>query len=224
MKAQSFAALAAFAFTFVSAVTGYTVADPWGQCSEETVCPEGYFCQVVNEQYSHCVTEDQVDKPTHGLFKRQSGFTPITGPVNAGVVNRLPVQQLQSQQPDVFNMFLWSLWVIMNVAETNSLSYYQMSGIHGRPFIPWQEPTSPSQDSSTGYCTHDSALFATWHRPYLSLFEQRLTAHAINEASKFRGSDATRWQNAARQVRLPYWDWSSSTSARPSLASSANLR
>ncbi len=25
-----------------------------------------------------------------------------------------------------------------------------------------------------GYCTHSSVLFATWHRPYLALFEVRL--------------------------------------------------
>jgi len=43
------------------------------------------------------------------LEKRATSYTPVTGPVGAGVVNRLPVQQLQSQDPDAFNMYLWAL-------------------------------------------------------------------------------------------------------------------
>jgi len=44
----------------------------------------------------------------------------------------------------------------------------------------------------------------------LALFEQRLAKHAEFEASKFRGSDAARYRSAARNVRLPYWDWATS--------------
>jgi len=94
-----------------------------------------------------------------------------------------------------------------NKAETDPLSYYQISGIHGVPFLPWQETSVATQDDSTGYCTHTSVLFATWHRPFLALFEERLVKHAIYVASKFTGTSATRYQNAARNVRLPYWDW-----------------
>lgn len=94
--------------------------------------------------------------------------------------------------------------------ETDSLSYYQISGIHGVPFIPWQETSVSSQDNTLGYCTHNSPLFSTWHRPYLSLFEQRLVQHAMYEASKFKGSEAARWKAAAQQLRLPYWDWAAS--------------
>ena len=36
------------------------------------------------------------------------GYTPITGAVDAGVVERLPIQKL-AENKDVFNMFLWSL-------------------------------------------------------------------------------------------------------------------
>jgi tyrosinase len=31
--------------------------------------------------------------------------------------------------------------------------------------------------------------------------------HAVYVASKFKGSQAARWQAAAKNVRLPYWDW-----------------
>ena len=94
--------------------------------------------------------------------------------------------------------------------ETDPVSFYQISGIHGVPFIPWQETSVDTQDPSRGYCTHGSALFATWHRPFVALFEQRIVKHAQYEASKFRGPQADRWVAAARNVRLPYWDWSAS--------------
>jgi tyrosinase len=106
---------------------------------------------------------------------------------------------------------------MMQVRETNPLSYYQLSGIHGLPHIPWGEPASDEQDDDYGYCTHASGLFATWHRPYLALWEQRVVAHAINEAKKFTGADAQRYQDAAKRVRAPYWDWSVDDSAIPEI-------
>lgn len=84
--------------------------------------------------------------------------------------------------------------------ESDPLSYYQLAGIHGRPHIPWGEPASPQNDATVGYCTHNSALFATWHRPYISLVEQRVSAHAAAEAAKF--SDP-KWRSAANRLRLP---------------------
>ncbi|KAF8252413.1 Di-copper centre-containing protein [Wilcoxina mikolae CBS 423.85] len=137
-----------------------------------------------------------------------NGFTPITGPAFGNIVRRMPVQELANTRPDIWNMFILALASMQTIKpETDSLSYYQISGIHGVPFIPWQESSVSSQDTSRGYCTHNSPLFATWHRPYLSLFEQRLAKHAEYEASKFRGSEAAKYRAAARNVRLPYWDW-----------------
>ena len=45
------------------------------------------------------------------------------------------------------------------------------SGIHGKPFIAWDEPPQCGETDNKGYCTHNSILFCTWHRPYLLLFE-----------------------------------------------------
>ena len=44
-----------------------------------------------------------------------------------------------------------------------------LPGVHGRPYTSWNN--IGGQFSYTGYCTHDSVLFPTWHRPYLALFE-----------------------------------------------------
>ncbi|KAA8895432.1 common central domain of tyrosinase-domain-containing protein [Sphaerosporella brunnea] len=137
-------------------------------------------------------------------------FYPVRGAITwtNSVVRRLPVQTLASDRPDIYNMFLLALIDMQtNKLETDPLSYYQLSGIHGVPYIPWQETSVSTQDTSTGYCTHNSVLFATWHRPYLALFEERLVKHAIYVASKFTGSQAGRYRSAARNVRLPYWDW-----------------
>lgn len=44
------------------------------------------------------------------------------------------------------------------------------SGIHGYPTIEWDNaPGNPAW--GWGYCTHDSVLFPTWHRPYVALYE-----------------------------------------------------
>lgn len=109
-----------------------------------------------------------VDPPQQTYPARN--FTAVVGP--PGVELRLPIDELQANYPDVWNMFCLALESMMAVEESLDLSYYQISGIHGLPHIPWQYPISPAtQDPTRGYCTHSSALFATWHRPYLTLIE-----------------------------------------------------
>ncbi len=59
--------------------------------------------------------------------------------------------------------------------QANIQSLFQLGGIHGLPYIPWDGATGgKAWDDSTqwgGYCTHGSVLFPTWHRPYVMLFE-----------------------------------------------------
>jgi hypothetical protein len=47
-------------------------------------------------------------------------------------------------------------------------------GIHGMPYMPWNESTLPQSVPVLGYCTHNSSLFPSWHRPYVALFEVRI--------------------------------------------------
>ena len=58
-----------------------------------------------------------------------------------------------------------------------------------------------------GYCTHNSILFPTWHRPYLALFEQILWNNAQVIAGKYTGTQKATYQAAAQKFRMPYWDW-----------------
>lgn len=135
-------------------------------------------------------------------------YTPVVG-VPGRVVERRPITVLQSQYADVFNMFVLALEALQRQSEDNDVSYFQLSGIHGWPFISWQYPESATRNPDRGYCTHGSALFLTWHRPYLCLIEQLLHREAVRIAGDFSGSDAEKYQTAADDVRLPYWDWAS---------------
>ncbi|KAF3172813.1 hypothetical protein TWF225_004464 [Orbilia oligospora] len=134
-------------------------------------------------------------------------YTPVTG-ANNTCYNRLKIDVLQRTDPDQFNMLLLAWQKIQTSPDSDPFSHYQLSGIHGAPFIPWQMGPG-SYDYSRGYCTHGSALFTTWHRPYLLALEQALfhAAHAI--ANQFApAAIRTQYLNAAGRVRLPYWDWS----------------
>ena len=56
--------------------------------------------------------------------------------------------------------------------QTQRQSYFQISGIHGLPNVPWDDVTGTlSKFEWGGYCTHESVIFPTWHRPYVMLYE-----------------------------------------------------
>ena len=51
-------------------------------------------------------------------------------------------------------------------------SFFQVGGIHGLPYVVWDGATGdPSNSEWSGYCTHGSVVFPTWHRPYVMLYE-----------------------------------------------------
>lgn len=49
-------------------------------------------------------------------------------------------------------------------SETKDLSYFQISGIHGLPFVAWQDAQGAGgvAAANTGYCTHNTDLFPVW--------------------------------------------------------------
>lgn len=90
-------------------------------------------------------------------------------------------------------MFILALRSIQARNEATDISYYQVAGkryskpifqppqqlkpnlgIHGYPYVPWQYKPDKTVNPGLGYCTHSSAIFTTWHRPYLLLIEVRL--------------------------------------------------
>ncbi len=107
----------------------------------------------------------------------------------------------QSQQLVHYNqraLFFPAFWKFSQMKPQEKLSWFQIAGkvphafvpcetwteqftgIHGKPFIAWDEPPEKGANAGKGYCTHNSILFSTWHRPYLLLFEVSLSTSETN--------------------------------------------
>ncbi|KAI9812447.1 MAG: hypothetical protein M1827_004678 [Pycnora praestabilis] len=119
-----------------------------------------------------------------------------------------------------FDLYILALQYIQTRNQSHTLSYYQIAGIHGRPFIPWEGVDGPN--TYAGYCTHSSILFPPWHRPYLALFEQTLWNNAEWIAQTYPYSQQATYIAAARTLRIPYWDWVANPSM-PSLVNNPNI-
>ena len=115
--------------------------------------------------------------------------------------------------------------------QTELLSFFQVSGIHGLPNVPWDGATDGQTNLTSfewgGYCTHESVIFPTWHRPYVMLYEvcskpffllypshrwrsfyqQTLQKLAISIAATYTCHDKKDWEQAACDLRQPFWDW-----------------
>lgn len=113
------------------------------------------------------------------------------------IVGKLPLASNGSTpiRPEIRDMrkdgYMWDLYILalsmfQSVSQDQSLSWYQVAGktahpslllpltlvgIHGVPFQPWNGVLPAPGASQSGYCTHSSVLFPTWHRPYLALYE-----------------------------------------------------
>ncbi|KAJ5729093.1 uncharacterized protein N7483_003601 [Penicillium malachiteum] len=108
------------------------------------------------------------------------------------------------------SLFMRALTEFQKLSPTQDrLSYYRIAGIHGNPDVSWDGVGNPP--GLTGWwCAHNKETFVTWHRPYLALFEQRiydtmLTIIVRDIPENKRGL----WKDAAKEWRLPYWDWAS---------------
>lgn len=136
-------------------------------------------------------------------FDKQA-YLAITGLQSSGTHQRLEIRQLQKNIPQ-WNLYLLALNQFKGMSQADKSSYYQIAGIHGRPFVPWDDVSfTPGQ--SGGYCTHEVVLFPTWHRPYLALYEQILYGIVQKIANGMTADKAT-YVAAAKTFRIPYWDW-----------------
>ncbi|KAJ4365915.1 hypothetical protein N0V83_008537 [Neocucurbitaria cava] len=161
----------------------------------------------------------QIDEVAAALEKRQSsGFTAITGVCSSGtgsngVCNsngrasypRLEIRQLK-QNADQWNLYLLGMERFQAKDKNDRLSYYQVSGVHGRPFQSWNNFPTPILNQA-GFCPHAQTLFGSWHRPYLAIYEQALYQSIQEVIAQFPSSQQQRWKNAASTLRMPYWDW-----------------
>ncbi|KAF8453580.1 hypothetical protein BDZ91DRAFT_668585 [Kalaharituber pfeilii] len=102
------------------------------------------------------------------------------------------------------DLFLLALHQFQNIDPREQYSYFQIAGIHGSPIVPWGE-CLPPQTPNEGYCNHNSTLFTTWHRPYLTLYEERIRGLMKEIAKEY--PNPKEYEEAAETWRLPYWDW-----------------
>ncbi|QSZ31852.1 hypothetical protein DSL72_001421 [Monilinia vaccinii-corymbosi] len=145
---------------------------------------------------------------------------PITGPpkpspapADGSVPLRREIRDLQRNFPDQWTLYILGLQAFQQLDEKDDLSYYGICGIHGRPYRPWGAAEGDNPGGWQGYCTHSSILFAPWHRPYLSLFEQRLCEIIQKIAATFPPATRARYQKAALACRCPFWDWAAAPPA-----------
>ncbi|TVY38862.1 Tyrosinase [Lachnellula subtilissima] len=144
------------------------------------------------------------------IVPRQSSqnFYPVTGPTSNGtVVVRQEIRELQKDST-LWTLYILALDFMQYTNQTEMLSWYQLAGIHGEPYAPWDNvQPGPGLDNS-GYCHHVSILFPTWHRPYLALFEQVMYNLVQEIASMWpAGSVKDQYVAAGKNFRIPYWDW-----------------
>ncbi|KAK1757866.1 hypothetical protein QBC47DRAFT_319522 [Echria macrotheca] len=139
---------------------------------------------------------------------------PTTPGAGGSVPIRREIRDLQRNFPDQFNLYVLGLQNLQSLDESQLQSYYQIAGIHGQPFKPWNGVTSSTDWRTSsgfgGYCTHSSILFVSWHRPYLALYEQALYKSVQTVAQKFpAGPLRDKYVAAAKDFRAPYFDWAS---------------
>lgn len=128
---------------------------------------------------------------------------------NGAAPPRLEIRQLRKNNAQ-WNLYLLALnEFYYTKKQTELTSYYQVAGIHGRPFTTW-DGVAFANGQSDGYCTHSSTLFPVWHRPYLALYEQILYDIVQTQAKTFNSDEYTK---AAATFRVPYWDWAAPVSA-----------
>ncbi|KIJ93713.1 hypothetical protein K443DRAFT_111646 [Laccaria amethystina LaAM-08-1] len=129
----------------------------------------------------------------------------ISGP-GGGAENRLEIRTFIKDEK-FFSLYIQALQLMYTKESQAALqSFFQVGGIHGLPYIPWDGVTGIPNPQWGGYCTHGSVLFPTWHRPYVSAFEQILWTRAQEVAATYT-KDQAAWKAAAFKLRQPYWDW-----------------
>lgn len=101
-------------------------------------------------------------------------ITPNTGGVNQKTgecPDRLEINGFASSGSPGWDLFVQCLSDLQQRPQTTIDSWYQIAGIHGRPYAAWDNVKRAQGATAGGYCPHSSVLFPTWHRPYIQLLE-----------------------------------------------------
>ncbi|KAI5467725.1 hypothetical protein BGZ63DRAFT_345976 [Mariannaea sp. PMI_226] len=137
---------------------------------------------------------------------------PVTG-VNVAQGQAVPLRKnindLQTNGGPEWDLYIRALLEFQKQDANDPLSYFQVAGIHGKPFIEWDGSGGRRSDGWQGYCPHGERIFLTWHRPYVMLYEQLLVATAQRLARDYPQRYRAQYVEAANNLRCPFWDWGS---------------
>ncbi|KJZ74666.1 hypothetical protein HIM_06016 [Hirsutella minnesotensis 3608] len=137
---------------------------------------------------------------------------PVTGvqtDSQSGVPLRLNINDLQSKGGPQWDLYLLALKEMHEMSPDDQLSFFQIAGIHGKPYVQWNTAGGQRSNGWAGYCPHGERIFLPWHRPYLALYEQELVRHAKRIAGTYPQRYRSQYQQAADTLRVPFWDWAS---------------
>ncbi|OJD14819.1 hypothetical protein AJ78_04875 [Emergomyces pasteurianus Ep9510] len=116
---------------------------------------------------------------------------------------RKDINRLQWSGPE-WDLYIQALKAFQEEDRDDILSFHKIAGIHGYPYTSWDGVEGVR---NAGYCSHGSTLFPVWHRPYLSMYEELISGHAKAIADSYPASIRRIYQQAAANLRIPYWDW-----------------
>ncbi|EQL01140.1 tyrosinase 2 [Ophiocordyceps sinensis CO18] len=146
-----------------------------------------------------------------GLAQSQVGHAVTGAPVSqqpgVGAPVRRSINDLQATGGPQWDLYILALASLQLDSDEEQLGYFQVSGIHGVPFIEWNG-AGPREN-----------LFLPWHRAYVALFEQVLVERAKQVASMYPQNLRAQYVQAAESLRQPYWDWASDPRVPPATAS-----
>ncbi|KAG8360958.1 hypothetical protein FVEN_g1567 [Fusarium venenatum] len=130
---------------------------------------------------------------------------PVTG--GSAVPARRNINDLINSGGPTLDLYMRAVRSMYDAKETDWKSYFQVAGIHGKPFIQWNGGGGRNGNGWPGYCPHGESIFLTWHRPYVLLYEQILVEHAKRLANLYPSKYRAQYVDAANKLRAPYWDW-----------------
>ncbi|PHH59817.1 hypothetical protein CDD81_2556 [Ophiocordyceps australis] len=140
---------------------------------------------------------------------------PVTGvqvPNGGAVPLRQNINNVRGPQWD---LLVRALQAMYDADPADPRSFFQIAGIHGKPYIEYNGAGGRQSSGWAGYCPHGEHLFLTWHRPYLALYEQELVGQARRLAAQYPPNVRAQYQQAADSLRAPFWDWGSDQSVPP---------
>ncbi|EAQ85078.1 hypothetical protein CHGG_09092 [Chaetomium globosum CBS 148.51] len=125
----------------------------------------------------------------------KTGINKNTGQTPA----RLNINTLWARGGPQWDLYVLALSELQAMNETDELSYFGITGIHGFPHSAWNGVSHVDGAPNTGFCPHG----------------QVLVSHAVRLAGEYPPNLQPEYVGAAQTLRQPYWDWAADSTLPP---------